>query len=99
MTDWSTPKKSDVLLQVGLYADRTNSTQRLTPMIPFDGDLRWNHDTQELAGWVEVNGERVFVRVPRDLIHTKLPVYSDAVEWEIDRFKDDIVRRLQSDLA
>jgi hypothetical protein len=31
---------------------------------------------------------------PRDLIHT-IPIYNDAIESEIERFKDDIIEKLK----
>ena len=63
-------------------------------MAHFDSALKWNPQTQTLSGWTEIKGARVFVCVPRELIHSKLPIYNDAVGWEIDRFKNDIVERL-----
>jgi len=47
---------------------------------------------------MEVNGERKLVSIPREMIHARLSVYNDALEWEIERFKDDILDRLKPHL-
>ena len=59
----------------------------------FDG-VRWDHGSQTLRGQYVLNGRHVYVSIPRQTIHRELYVYNDAVEWEIERFKEDIVSRL-----
>ncbi len=56
--------------------------------------LKWDEENQELSGWSVVNGQRTFVRIPRETIHSELSIYNDAVGWEIERFKEDIAQRL-----
>ena len=63
-------------------------------MSALESDLKWCSETQTLSGWASVNGIRTHVSVPREMIH-RLPVYNDAVEWEIERYKSDIIQRLQ----
>lgn len=59
--------------------------------------LRWDDDKQLLWGWTSVQGQPVFLRIPRQMIHDRLAIYNDAVGWEIERFKHDIVERLASE--
>lgn len=59
-----------------------------------DSEIEWDTRIQMLSGWVAWNGARIQVRIPRDLIHT-IPFYNDAIESEIERFKDDILERLK----
>jgi hypothetical protein len=61
-------------------------------------DIRWYAETQTLSGWTQYNGRRVQFHVPRALIHS-IPIYNDAVEWEIERNKDDILERLKPILS
>ncbi|MCW5692488.1 MAG: hypothetical protein KIT48_08990 [Pseudolabrys sp.] len=57
-------------------------------------DLKWNPQLQMLTGYVTVNdGNRVPIEVPRELIHT-ITMYNDAIETEIEQYKEDIVSRL-----
>lgn len=56
--------------------------------------LRWDHRAQALCGHAVLNGRPTYVSIPREMIHRELHVYNDAVEWEIERFKEDIVSRL-----
>jgi hypothetical protein len=51
-------------------------------------------DGQEIIAVLRTEGARVTYTVPRDIIHT-IPIYNDAVSWEIDRYKSDIFQRLQ----
>jgi len=60
--------------------------------------LRWREETQTLEGWAQIHGRRQYVRIPRDMIHA-LQIYNDAIGWEIERFKDDIVQRLVPQLS
>ena len=57
-------------------------------------DIKWDPQRQMLAGWINIQGKRVQVRIPRDLIHS-IPIYNDITEKEIEQFKDDIIKRLQ----
>jgi len=59
-----------------------------------DGEaLRWRESSQSLEGWTNVDGRKLYVRISREMVHS-LSIYNDAVGWEIERFKDDIVQRL-----
>jgi hypothetical protein len=57
-------------------------------------DIRWDAESQTLSGWILYNDRRVQFHVPREIIHS-IPAYNDAVEWEIERHKDDILERLK----
>jgi hypothetical protein len=59
--------------------------------------LRWREKTQTLEGWAELGGRKIYIRIPREMVHS-LSIYNDAVSWEIERFKDDIVQRLAPSL-
>ena len=63
-------------------------------MFAFESDIKWCAKTQALSGWTTVNGTRVHVSIPRDMIHG-IPIYNDAAEWEIERNKSDIIDRLK----
>ena len=63
-------------------------------MSEISSDIKWDSERQLLAGWINIQGTRVRVRIPRDLIHS-IPIYNDITEKEIEQFKHDIVRRLQ----
>ena len=56
-------------------------------------DIKWNSEDQTLSGWMNVNGARVYICIPRDLIHS-IPIYNDATEQEIESLKSDIIERL-----
>ena len=56
----------------------------------------WNG--KALTAIVERTGRRVTGFIERDAIHM-LPMYNDAVEWEIERHKIDIFDRLKPMLA
>jgi hypothetical protein len=60
-------------------------------------DISWDAESQTLSGWTQFNGRRVQLHLPRKLIHS-IPIYNDAVEWEIELHKDDIVDRLKDGL-
>jgi len=62
-------------------------------MFAFESDIKWCTKTQTLSGWTTVRGAQVHIRVPRDMIHS-IPMYNDAVEWEIEQYKSDIIQRL-----
>jgi hypothetical protein len=66
-------------------------------MLAFESEIEWSDELQTLSGWTTVNGNRIRVDIPRQLIHT-LPIYNDAVGWEIERFKLDILERLKPQL-
>jgi hypothetical protein len=58
--------------------------------------IAWNGDV--LTAIIATDGRRVTCSIERDAIHT-LPMYNDAVEWEIERHKIDIFDRLKPMLA
>jgi hypothetical protein len=51
-------------------------------------------DGQQLIAVLRTEDARMTYTVQRDIIHT-IPIYNDAVGWEIDRYKADIFRRVQ----
>jgi hypothetical protein len=60
--------------------------------VEFEREIEW--DGQFLSRWAIVEGKRTQVRVPRKMIYG-LPMYSDAIEREIQRDKEDIFERLK----
>ena len=62
-------------------------------MSEMTSDIKWNSEDQTLSGWMNVNGARVYICIPRDLIHS-IPIYNDATEHEIESLKGDIIERL-----
>jgi hypothetical protein len=60
--------------------------------------IKWDAQQQILAGWVDIEGKRVRVCIPRDLIHS-IPIYRDITEREIEQLKWDIVERLKHSLS
>jgi hypothetical protein len=60
-------------------------------------EVRWSDDTQTLAGMVEIDGERRYVNISRNTVHS-IHIYNDAVGWEIERFKLDIITRLKQNI-
>lgn len=46
-----------------------------------------------LSGWFVLESRRLHLKAPRALIHM-ISIYNDAVEWEIERYKEDIFERL-----
>jgi hypothetical protein len=56
--------------------------------------IKWDSGLQALSGWTTWDNRRVRICIPRDLIHT-ISVYNDAIESEIEQFKDDITERLK----
>jgi hypothetical protein len=60
--------------------------------VEFEREIEW--DGQFLSRWAIVEGKRTQVRVPREMIYG-LPMYSDAIEREIQRDKEDIFERLK----
>jgi hypothetical protein len=59
--------------------------------------LKWREASQTLEGWTELDGRKIYVQISREMVHS-LPMYNDAIGWEIERFKGDIVQRLSSSL-
>jgi hypothetical protein len=57
-------------------------------------NIVWDSKRQSLSGWILANGERVEVLVSRELVHS-ISIYNDAIEREIECFKDDIIERLK----
>ncbi|WP_228747771.1 hypothetical protein [Bradyrhizobium sp. BR 10289] len=54
--------------------------------------IDWNGTV--LKGWVEVGGVPKEVFADRETIHRHAPGFSDALTWEIDRFRDEIFEKL-----
>ena len=52
-------------------------------------------DGTSLSTIVAIDNRRVTCVIPRETIHT-LPVYGDALGWEIDRHKLDIFERVKA---
>jgi hypothetical protein len=58
----------------------------------FDSDVEWNGG--RLSVWVTIDAGRILCQASRDAIHC-LAIYNDAVTWEIERYKSDILERLK----
>jgi hypothetical protein len=63
--------------------------------VEFESDIQWDGTT--LSRWAVVEGQRVQLNASREMIH-RLPLYNDAVGWEIERHKNDIFERLKFEL-
>jgi hypothetical protein len=59
-------------------------------------EIEWNG--RELSITVRTDIGSVLCTIPRDTIHS-IPIYNDAVSWEIERNKADIFERLKSALS
>jgi hypothetical protein len=59
-------------------------------------EIQWNG--RELSITIQTNSGSVLCTIPRDTIHA-IPIYNDAVGWEIERNKADIFERLKSALS
>jgi len=59
-------------------------------------EIEW--DGRELSITIQTDTGSVLCTIPRDTIHG-IPIYSDAVGWEIERNKADIFERLKSALS
>lgn len=51
-------------------------------------------DGKALSGWVNLDGTPTKVSADRQTIHTHAPGFSDALDWEIDRHRDEIFEKL-----
>lgn len=54
--------------------------------------IEW--DGKVLTGWVVVNGVATKVTADRATIHACAAGFSDALTWEIDRFRTEILEKL-----
>lgn len=63
--------------------------------VEFEPEITW--DGNAILRWAIVNGERIQIRIPREVVHT-LPMHNDALEREIDRDKEEIFERLKPKL-
>jgi hypothetical protein len=61
----------------------------------FDPEITW--DGRMLSGWAVVDGDRVQFRATRGMIRS-IPIYSDLMDWEIERHKVAIFERLREAL-
>jgi hypothetical protein len=59
-------------------------------------EIEWNG--RELSITVRTDTGSVLCTIPRDTIHA-IPIYNDAVGWEIERNKADIFERFKSALS
>ncbi|MGM4903794.1 hypothetical protein AB8B21_18240 [Tardiphaga sp. 866_E4_N2_1] len=59
--------------------------------------IEW--DGTALSGKADVGGRLVDVVVDRGTIHQHAAGFSDALSWEIDRFREEIFDKLQSFFA
>ena len=60
----------------------------------FGSQVIW--DGEALIGWTVVGGVPTKLRFTRALIHSCLPGYNDAVEWEIERHRVEIFQQLSA---
>lgn len=65
-------------------------------IVEFETEITW--DGNSLLVWATVNGERIRVRIPCEVVHT-LPMYNDATEKEIEYGKQEIFERLKPKLS
>lgn len=54
--------------------------------------IEW--DGKVLSGWVDLDGTPTKVSAGRETIHNHAPGFSDALNWEIDRHRDEIFEKL-----
>lgn len=54
--------------------------------------VEWDGNT--LTGWIMVEGSPTKVAADREAIHKHAPGFSDALTWEIDRFREEIFDKL-----
>ena len=58
----------------------------------FEPKIEW--DGTSLSRWAVIGGNRIQVHLTREMIHS-IPIYNDAIGWEIERYKADIFERLK----
>lgn len=63
--------------------------------VEFEPEIEW--DGTSLSRWAVSRGNRIHIRLPREMIHS-IPIYNDAIGWEIERYKADIFERLKPKL-
>ena len=63
--------------------------------VEFDPEIRWNGEA--LSRWATVDGRRLVISLTRDIIHS-IPIYNDAIGWEIERYGFDIFERSKPQL-
>jgi hypothetical protein len=63
--------------------------------VEFEPEIEW--DGTSLSRWAVMGGNRIHLRLPRELIHS-ITIYNDAIGWEIERYKADIFERLKPKL-
>ena len=56
------------------------------------GAIEW--DGEALVGTVTVDGKLTSVRFGREAIHQRAPGFNDALDWEIERHRIEIVQKL-----
>lgn len=56
--------------------------------------VRIEWDGTFLIGWATVEEKLVQVRVSREMIRA-MPMYNDILDWEIERYKEEIFERLR----
>jgi hypothetical protein len=78
-----------LLARVAFWEIRTFMSVEFEPKIEWDGT--------SLSRWAVVGGNRIHIQLPREMIHS-IPIYNDAIGWEIERYKADIFERLKPKL-
>jgi hypothetical protein len=63
--------------------------------VEFEPEIEW--DGTSLSRWAVIRGNRIHIRLLREMIHS-IPIYNDAIGWEIERYKADIFERLKPKL-
>ena len=58
----------------------------------FEPKIEW--DGTSLSRWAVIGGNRIQVHLTREMIYS-IPIYNDAIGWEIERYKADIFERLK----
>ena len=54
--------------------------------------IEW--DGKALSGWLDLDGTPTKVSADPEIIRTHAPGFSDALNWEIDRHRDEIFEKL-----
>jgi hypothetical protein len=60
--------------------------------VDWDRAVEW--DGRVLTGWVVANGVATKVTADRATIHARAAGFSDALSWEIGRFRTEIFEKL-----
>jgi hypothetical protein len=60
--------------------------------IDANGAVQW--DGKVLTGWILIDGKQKKVAADRETIHLHAPGFNDALTWEIERHRAEILEKL-----